>query len=368
LLAREFLRDHQERFAAFVERGKPIEAEFNRKIEEMTFASPERYRAEIEREEALAPLADEQAAFDEELLDTWAALVPEEQAEQWQAFRQQVTRWRWLARGSRFAEESIDLIAIVESLELEAAAIVDGPVFEQALRNYGDAMDAAVLERRKHLVWFSRNMRRHQAERMMIKADGSMYMGDYPSDEARKRDQERQHDRLQSHERVLAINRQYRDSLANLIAPARRPDFTEAWQDRLFAKVWSEGGTSFNKPGSALLQKFESERDSLEEHQRIQLDMIHSWHQTARRPLLEHLVEMHDLRSGSGHVPLQPLERQKLEADYHAAYDALSKHENALADRLWAILTPEQKATWERPPAARMRDPETGMLIEVESD
>lgn len=96
--------------------------------------------------------------------------------------------------------------------------------------------------------------------------------------------------------------------------------------------------------------------------------MILSWHQTARRPLLKHLVEMHDLRSGMGHVPLQTLEQEQLEADYHAAYDALAEHENALADRLWAILSPGQKTTWERPPPARMRDPKTGMLVEPGDD
>ncbi|MGI9014340.1 MAG: hypothetical protein ACR2GY_08840 [Phycisphaerales bacterium] len=352
-LAAHLFTLHEERFAAFVTRGRAIESAIHKRIGETEIATLERWRLDLEREEKLAPLADEQARLDQAFLDDWKALTDPENSERWTAFRFRVNRLRWLGRLGGGGQ--VDLIAIVDALELRDKSI-DPAQFSELLHEYAASLDAALVARNRFEIDVNRRLVRRLESEMATDGVNVWNAGIRDLRGVAKKHRER----FELGEAIRSVNEAYRYRLQALLSAESIVVFGDACFWASLTGSW-DCTNLFNKPGTQLLRSLEK-RSAVSSEQRARFGELEEWYRRGLGSLGRALLEADreatlaraDLLDSSGAIKHERRAREIRNEMY-----AL---EERLAELLWQELTEAQRKEIDRPAPVRFVDLDTGLL------
>ncbi len=278
-------REHRASFAALVERGQQIRDEFTQRMRRLDKGTLARAEMDIEREKALAPIADEQEALDERFLENVRSILSESQIEQWSTFLQRFNRQRWLAARTRFIEQPIDLIALIEGVMEQNQLDLQESEIANLLLTYSSEMDQALVARAESAIQRARRWQRTLAERRMTDGE-KVWIGPHPQGEdafLRERREEIRPDR-----RIRDINRRFIAAFGAALPDDQRERLRSAYEDSVL-RAAGIGGLQFRDRLADA-----RELEDLSEEQREELADLAGAHAVQLRSLVQELIRRSD--------------------------------------------------------------------------
>lgn len=224
--ARRMVAEHQQRFAEFVEASKPEKDRHEATVRPLEVESLDRLNAELERERALARMADSQHELDKRAIEGLTTILSKEQLERWPLVVQAWTRTRWLGADYVFVEERPDVVAIVESQAARQDRIIPSEAVA-VMNTYSAEMHQALGELSKHMIQFCRHFYRSNH----WENDGKRFWMAPPATAQERAAAERwKKEKLRRHERIEALNK---SALVNVCA-VLPIDFARQVKDEYF--------------------------------------------------------------------------------------------------------------------------------------
>ncbi len=341
--AQRLLAAHTTRFKAFVLKNKPgyeaLEAAY-RNGEPSMLAWYELKRKA--GDQAISYYA-RQVEMEQRILDQFKAILTEEQLPAWEFFVQRLHRRWWLPVGRRYYEERIDLIAIVEEMELGDNDVVEPELLSQLLHAYGRALDNALVRRRQWQIAWAR--KEWKLEPLRIETDGHrVWIGrPSPDPDQRTKDRAKLKKQAKTHREIRDVNRRYWNLMAATLAPEQVAEFIDLYQHNpaLHAGV--------SRPGWRYLLRVEA-LESLSPEQREAVGTVRAWYEPEARSLDGRIIEADnkwtDARlNRDSAASTRKAARGKFYRVVHWRYDL----EERLVEKLWALLSPQQRALLPKP-------------------
>jgi len=232
--------DHSRNFSEFVKASREVSDTYNDKLMRTRVSSIARMEIELERESALAEIADEQARLDEQFFEALLPILSDTQREKWDEFIQQFNRQRWL-RGDTFLEQSVDIVVIVEKLAEATGNTIGELGVSELLTQYSFEMDQRLVACATALIRESRHWHRNLSQR--YETDGDQYwVGQHPQGNDGFRREYRERRRLFEH--IRDVNRRYFDIIYTSLPEEHRFAFRQAYLERIIEAANFRGANS----------------------------------------------------------------------------------------------------------------------------
>jgi hypothetical protein len=246
-----FARAHRTRFDELVERSQPTIVDYQQRGSRLRGRTFEKWNLDVERESALALIADEQVALDQRFFDDVQEILSEGQLERWPGFVQRFNRHRWIRASETFLEEPIDVVELVETLaESNELDLRDLGVTE-LLALYAEELDRHLSHRAKSQIQRLRHWARTMMKRVETDAAGNAWIGPHPQGDTAFRRERLQELRL--HQQVRDVNRSFADIVYAALPEEYRDTFRRAYDERVLAVAGFRGGKELRFP--AVIEK-----------------------------------------------------------------------------------------------------------------
>jgi hypothetical protein len=342
--------DHKARFDSFVAEHEPTRYELDKAWWDLRVDPPAQLAKAFEREEVLAKMADQQEQTDMLFLEDLRAILNEEQLERWDAFEQWLVRERWLRRSAPYLEQPIDLIALLDELRENHP---NTEIASETIEEYAGQIDESLRELARLEISFSRNRVRANADRHRTDGERVWLDGDAP--EVRETIEKRN----AVQKRVRDLNRTYSQTIAaNLEEPfvgdwrrlyraavLRNIDVTSALPDETNEVIRSlQTGPDINR----LMSAMETAGVDLDADQADMIGSILNLHEQALHDIFMRLVRAHDAVEESRFSRINRDELARLNEEYLELLQSLADGQKTVADRVVAVLTPEQRTALEQ--------------------
>jgi hypothetical protein len=341
------LGEHQAAFEVFVKRARPIKEEWDAALRRRTPDGklPEKRQAEAERSRRLAPLADEQAALDQTLVDAIPSILTEAQLALWPEALHRLDSVRWSGAVIGAGEARIDLRVLCRDLgetllpEQWSETIWNSEESRSLRRAYATGMHAELLR----MVKGALGMSRLQAPVLEIQAatDTVGMVGTGGSDG--KRMDEARVQRFDASKRAMVLNREFLVPFAGLLGEHGNQLQFEYWSRALEWRSEQEP-----RRADALLNQL-LEQIELTEEQRAFVEHarrdLHSAIPAVARKILDELNDDSTFTS-----PFD--DGKESRARHHEATLKLHSLVKASVTRALGTLTPEQATRLEEVQAA----------------
>lgn len=328
-------QEHEARFAAFVSEVDPVVQEFADRLKRTRVSTVERLEITLEREEALAPIADAQARLDRQFFEEVKTILAEPQLEQFDAFMCRFNRDRWL-NGASFLEQSIDLVELVESLAERTERDVQELGVSELLKQYATEMDQQLRARAAARIKKARNWESNLAER--YETDGErVWIGPHPRGNDGFNREFRMRRRLDEH--VRNVNRKYLEIIAGALPESHSATFRKLYNEQVV------DAADFRGPGRLRFRKQAQCAGALENltaEQRERLELLQTDYDVRFEQAVAELIRRHNRNAIDG-ITSDLEETEMLETRLDEARQRLQDMDARLLDELHDLLTPDQR-------------------------
>jgi len=343
----ERFQEHQRSFSEFAAHWRSIRDDLSKRMVRLQMDSLQMFELGIESETKLEDAAHQQNTMDDSFVADIRRILNDRQLVFWPVFQQRFNRMRWLESRPAFPEESIDLLAVLESAGKESQFHVEDENLLQTLRTYEESLDQKLSDYARDTVKAARTWLRKDRDRYQTDGD-KVWMGEAKTGDAKRAKNDRQRT-LSQHRAIRDVNRQYKETVTNLLPESIRSAFSKLYVERAL-----RGFVRFDRlPGEPFLKDVLALANlSTDQHQAI--DAFATEYRAKQPKLHDEILKAQDrlIECQLSHSSTE-CENQQLPSKVEATIGKQVGAEQSLIDNLWVTLTIEQQSKLTKPLATR---------------